>query len=118
MKINDFKNFEEFLVYSNQYGDEMKNWDDEKLKTYSDKVAKLIDDSPEFKEKYEKWTKRLELQIKAKEARVKISGTAEETAYSKAYLRLKEIQKENKKSKPSQTSKTITSVKKNNIVEI
>lgn len=118
MKINDFKNFEEFLVYSSQYGDEMKNWDEEKLKTYSDKVAKLIDDSSEFKEKYEKWSKRLELQVKAKNARVKIGGTAEDTAYSKAYLKLKEIQKANKKNKPSKPSKTITFVKKNNVVEI
>ena len=115
MKINDFKNFEEFLVYSNQYGDEMKNWDAEKLKSYSDKVSKLMDESPEFKEKYEKWVKRVELQVKAKEARVKIGGTAEETAYSQAYLRLKEIKKENKSSKPS---KTIASIKKDNIVEI
>ncbi len=115
MKINDFKNFEEFLVYSKQHSDEMKNWDANKLKSYSDKVAKLMAESPEFKEKYEKWVKRLELQLKAKEARVKIGGTAEETAYSQAYLRLKEIKKENKSSK---SSKTIASIKKDNIVEI
>ena len=117
MEINDFKNFEEFLVYSSQHGEKMKYWDTEKIKSFCDKVSKLIEESPEFKEKYEKWTRKMELKEKAKNARIKIGGTPEENASTKAYLRLKKIKQEAQDKKRQATSKS-TFVPSGKIIEI
>ncbi len=120
VEINDFKNFEQFMVYINQNHEKMQYWSTKETKLFTDKVAKLIDESPEFKEKYDAWAKKLELQAKAKEARIKIGGTVEETASSKAYLRLKEIQKEKQKRKENspKTSQTANQLSRDRAIEI
>ena len=120
MKINNFKTFDQFLIYIKQNSEEMKYWDDVKAKEFCDRVSTLMEESPEFKEKYDEWGKRVELQVKAKEAKIKIGGTVEQTAFSKAYLRLKEIQKEKqkRKEKSRKTPKTTNQLKQGGAIEI
>ncbi len=93
MEIATFKNFEEFQVYVKQHLQEMAYWSPEKIEEFNEKVMKLKEDSPEFKEKYEKWVAKSERKNKKT---VVIGGTKEDTERSKALLKLKEYQQKKK----------------------
>jgi GGDEF domain-containing protein len=114
MKINDFKTFDEFLVYIKQNNEEMKYWSEEKIKSFCDRVSELMEKSPEFKKRYDDWSKKLELKERARYVKIKIGGSNEDTLYAKAYLKLKQVHKENK-SKPV---KTIKKLSKDKSIEI
>ena len=104
MKLNNFKNFSEFLAYIRQNEEEMKYWDSDKIQTFCDRVSELMEKSPEFKEQYDNWTKRLELKERARHIRIKIGGSEEDTLYTKAYLKLKKIRKEKQNKKCQSTA--------------
>lgn len=93
MEIVDFKNFKQFLAYIKQHGEKMPYWSVEQIKKFNDKVMKLTEDSPEFKEKYEKWVAQVERKNKQT---VVIGGTEEDKRRSKALLKLREYQKKKK----------------------
>ena len=114
MKINDFKTFDEFLVYIKQNNEEMKYWSEEKIKSFCDRVSELMEKSPDFKKRYDDWSKKLELKERARYVKIKIGGSNEDTLYAKAYLKLKQVHKENK-SKPV---KTIKNLSKDKSIEI
>lgn len=99
IEIMGFNNFEQFLAYIRQNGSEMKNWSSEKTKEFCDKVMKLREESPEFKEKYDDWQKRLERKQKKSNIVIVLGGTPEETAKSQAFLKLKEVQQKYKNRK-------------------
>lgn len=96
IEITDFKNFAEFLAYSRQHVEEMKNWSTEKMKEYTDKVHTLYEADPKFKEQYDKWTRNLENKQKKT---VIIGGDEKDITKSKALLKLKKIAKEQKAKK-------------------
>lgn len=115
MNINDFKNFSEFLVYIRQNEEGMQHWSDEKTKTFCDRVSELMEKSPEFKEQYDNWAKRLELKERARSIKIKIGGSEEDTLYTKAYLKLKAISKEKQNKKSQSTTPVCNSGK---VIEI
>ncbi len=96
IEITDFKNFAQFLAYSQQHIEEMKNWPPEKMKEYLDKVSALRENNPEFKRQYDEWTKKLERQQKKP---ITIGGTEKETERSRAMIKLKEAQNRQKNKK-------------------
>lgn len=97
MEIINFKNFEQFKAYIKQHGKEMPQWSSEKTEQFVGKVSKLMEESPEFKEKYDHWVKQMELKEKIKQHKVvSLGGTEEDTMYSRAYLKLKESAKKKK----------------------
>lgn len=93
IEIKDFKNFEQFLAYSRQHVEEMKSWSPEQMKQYTDKVMTLRETDPEFKAKYDKWTRNLENKQKKT---VVIGGDEKDTTYSRGQLKLKKIKQESK----------------------
>lgn len=98
VEIVGFKNFEQFQAYIKAYGEDMPKWSMEKQKKFADDVVKLCETSPEFKQKYDLWCKKIELQVRAKNCKIQIGGSKENEIYAKAYLKLKEIQKKKKQS--------------------
>lgn len=95
MEIIDFKNFEQFQAYIKQHGEKMPQWSFEETKQFTDKVSKLREESPEFKEKYDQWIAQMEIREKIKRHKgVVIGGTEQELVHSQAYLKLKRKQTE------------------------
>lgn len=93
IEITDFKNFSQFIAYSRQHVEEMKHWSPEKMKEYTDKVAALYENDPEFKAQYDKWRRNLENKQKNP---VIIGGSEKDTTRSKALLKLKGIKQKSK----------------------
>lgn len=93
IEIVDFKNFEQFLIYIKQVGKDMQSWSPEKTKDFCDKVVKLREESPEFKEEYDKWVASSERKNKKT---VTIGGTEEDKRRSQALLKLKKYQNQKK----------------------
>lgn len=102
IEITDFKNFSQFLVYNRQHAQEMQNWSSQRLQEYCDKVMNLMENNPEFKKQYDKWTKVLEAKQKY---HVTIGGTPDEMASSQAWLALKRVQKNRENKKKENTGK-------------
>ncbi len=98
MEIVDFKNFEEFQVYMKQHAQQMQHWSTEKIQQFNEKVLKLKETNPEFKEKYEKMIARIDAKQKK---RITIGGTKDETEHSRAMVKLKEIQNKQKNKEKS-----------------
>lgn len=98
MEIVDFKNFEEFQVYMKQHAQQMKYWSTEQIEQFTEKVSKLKETNPEFKEKYEKMIARIDAKQKKP---ITIGGTEKETERSRAKLKLKEIANKQKNKKMS-----------------
>lgn len=99
VEINSFKTFEEFKLYLKVNKDKIPYWTEEEIAAFNQKVYKLKEISPEFKEQYNKWVARLELKERAKSVSIKIGGSKEEEQYAKGYLKLKKIKQEKLKRK-------------------
>jgi len=98
MEIADFKNFEEFQVYIKQHASQMQHWSTEQIQKFTEKVLKLKETNPEFKEKYENLI--AELDAKQKKP-ITIGGTEKETERSRAMIKLKKAQYRQKNKKMS-----------------
>lgn len=94
MEIVDFRNFEQFQAYIKQHAQELPYWSTEKIKKFNDKVMKLMEESPEFKEKYEKW---VDQSVRKNKTTVVIGGTEEDKRRSQALLELRKYQQKKKK---------------------
>lgn len=116
IKVNDFKNFEQFIIYNKQHAEEMKYWDTAKIGEFAEKVSKLREKSPEFREKYDEWTKKLELQARVRNVKIKLGGSDDELASSVAYLKLKKIMKD--RNKKDKTPADIRVINKRKVFEI
>ncbi|MBR5154091.1 MAG: hypothetical protein IKW58_00010 [Alphaproteobacteria bacterium] len=94
MEINNFKTFEEFKLYLKTHREKMPYWTEEEISNFNQKVYDLKEKSAEFKKKYDKWVKGLELKKNKEKVSIKISGTKQDEMYAKGYLKLKKIQQE------------------------
>ena len=110
MEIADFKNFEQFLVYTKQHAEEMQHWSMEQHQKFSEKVWKLREENPEFRQKYDNWVKRLEASSKKKQAIV-IGGTGDEQAYSQAKFKLLKLRENLNKDKIQNSAESETDKK-------
>lgn len=110
MKIVDFKNFEQFQLYIKQHATEMPFWSIEQTEEFNNKFNKLMEESPEFKEKYNQWTKHIEIKQRIRHHKIVVIGESnsddKNDTYVKAYLKLKEVQKQKKQEKPKEENST------------
>ncbi len=91
----NFKTFDQFEKFLEEEGKNMPNWSDKKCEQYSKYLVELCDKDPVFKEKMDKFTKKVNEQVLKRSQRVTIGDkkqNEESAALVHARKRLKEIQ--------------------------